>query len=289
MTQATATANRIERPATLEALATTVSVVIPTLNEAANLPHVLARIPACVSEVVLVDGHSTDGTIEVARAMRPDIRVVLQEGRGKGNALACGFAAATGEIIVTLDADGSADPAEIDAFLALLRDGHDFVKGSRFLAGGGSDDITAIRRAGNRALLAVLNLLYGRRYTDLCYGFNAFWRHCLAHMRVDCDGFEVETLITARVSRAGLRVAEVASVEHSRLHGVSNLRAPRDGIRVLATILRERLRRDIRPADHGVWAPEVRELPHARSAHRRGLAVVRPAQAAWQQSAGPSL
>jgi glycosyltransferase involved in cell wall biosynthesis len=240
----------------------TISVVIPTLNEAANLPHVLTRIPDCVDEVVLVDGHSIDDTIVVARTIRPDIRVVLQDGRGKGNALACGFAAAQGSIIVMLDADGSTDPAEIDQFVAPLLAGHDFVKGSRFLGAGGSEDITGIRRAGNRALLALLNVLYGTRYSDLCYGYNAFWRSCLPHMSVDCDGFEVETLITARVARAGLSVVEVPSVEHERLHGVSNLNAVSDGIRVVRTILRERVRRvGGRPRTANTWQPTFRECP----------------------------
>src|SRR5579871_2108700 len=94
------------------AMVASVSVVIPALNEAANLPHVLTRIPTFVDEVVLVDGRSIDDTVEVARRLRPDIRVVVQDGHGKGNALACGFAAATGDIIVMLDADGSTDPDE---------------------------------------------------------------------------------------------------------------------------------------------------------------------------------
>src|SRR5438477_4368808 len=84
-----------------------VSVVIPAINEATNLPYVLPRIPTWVSEVLLVDGRSTDGTVEVARKLLPDIRIVTQRGRGKGDALRCGFEAAAGDIIVMLDADGS--------------------------------------------------------------------------------------------------------------------------------------------------------------------------------------
>src|SRR5277367_877815 len=87
-----------------------VSVVIPARNEAPNLPFVLARLPADLFEAILVDGHSSDKTIAVARRCRPDIRVVHQGGVGKGNALACGFAAARGDVIVTLDADGSGKP-----------------------------------------------------------------------------------------------------------------------------------------------------------------------------------
>ena len=131
-----------------------ISVVIPTLNEAANLPHVLTRLPDIVDEVVLVDGHSIDDTIAVARPMRPDVRVVLQDGRGKGNALACGFAAATGDIIVMLDADGSTDPAEIPRFVDALLAGSDFAKGSRFAAGGDSNDITRAPRGSATACSA---------------------------------------------------------------------------------------------------------------------------------------
>jgi glycosyltransferase involved in cell wall biosynthesis len=236
----------------------TITAVIPAMNEAANLPHVFARIPDCVDEIVLVDGNSTDDTIAVARSLRPDVRVVLQNGKGKGNALACGFAAASGDIIVMLDADGSTDPAEIPDFVAPLLAGADFAKGSRYATGGGSSDITPIRDAGNRALGIAVNLLFGTRYTDLCYGYNAFWRHCLPHMHVTCDGFEVETLINVRVARAGLRIAEVGSHEQERIHGQSNLRAFRDGRRVLKTIISERLRRRVKPSDD--WRPAYIEL-----------------------------
>ena len=231
-----------------------VSVVIPTLNEARNLPHVFARIPPNIHEVIVVDGHSVDDTLAVARAMCPDVRIVMQTRRGKGNALACGFAAATGDIIAMVDADGSADPGEIPRFVRALLDGADFAKGTRFAKGGGSDDITRIRRLGNRFLCAVVNMLYGTKYTDLCYGYNVFWRRHVGVLGLDAtsppafcgdemlwgDGFEVETLVNIRVPNAGLKVTEVTSFEHSRIHGVSNLNAVRDGMRVLRTVFTER-------------------------------------------------
>jgi glycosyltransferase involved in cell wall biosynthesis len=140
------------RPTLLARAKPSVSVVIPTLNEAANLPHVFARMPPGIEEVIVVDGHSSDDTVAVARKLRSDVRVVVQNRRGKGNALACGFAAARGDIIVMLDADGSTDPAEIPLFVDALLDGADFAKGSRFLPGGGSVDITRFRQGGNRLL-----------------------------------------------------------------------------------------------------------------------------------------
>jgi glycosyltransferase involved in cell wall biosynthesis len=218
-----------------------VSVVIAAMNEAENLPYVFSRLPEGLHEVILVDGHSVDDTVGVARRLRPDVRILTQSGRGKGNAMAEGFDSCTGEIIVALDADGSTDPAEIPRFVSALCNGADFVKGSRFAQGGSSTDITRTRSLGNRMLGAFVNALYGTSYTDLCYGYNAFWARCLPYMRVDCDGFEVETLINVRVAKAGLIVHEVPSFEHVRLHGESNLRTVRDGSRVLRTIVRERL------------------------------------------------
>ena len=216
-----------------------VSVVIPAMNEAENLPYAFSRLPDGLYEVILVDGHSVDDTVAVAERLRPGVRIVTQTGKGKGNAMADGFAACTGDIIVMLDADGSTDPAEIPRFVSALCNGADFVKGSRFAQGGSSVDITPARSLGNHVLRTIVNALYGTRYTDLCYGYNAFWTRCLPYIRVDCDGFEVETLINVRIAKAGLIVHEVPSYENVRLHGTSNLRALPDGSRVLRTIVRE--------------------------------------------------
>ena len=231
-----------------------VSVVIPALNEARNLPYVFDALPAGIHEVIVVDGHSVDDTLAVVRKLRPDARIVMQTRSGKGNALACGCAAATGDIIVMIDADGSTDAGEIPGFVSALVGGADFAKGTRFAKGGGSEDITGLRALGNRMLTGVVNRLCGTEYTDLCYGFNVFWQKHLPVLgfaatvvspaaRSRClwgDGFEIETLINIRIAAAGLVVAEVPSFERSRIHGVSNLSAFSDGIRVLRTILHER-------------------------------------------------
>jgi glycosyltransferase involved in cell wall biosynthesis len=230
----------------------TVSIVIPARNEARNLEMVLPELPP-VHQVILIDGHSVDDTIETARRLMPDILVVQQSRTGKGNALACGFAAATGDIIVMFDADGSANPAEIPAFVQALVDGADVAKGSRFARGGGSEDITVFRSLGNRCLNLLTNVLLRRRFTDLCYGYNAFWRRVVptlelpdhAHLAEEGimiwgDGFEIETLLTCRFILGGHQIVEVPSVERSRIYGASNLNAVRDGLRVLRTILAER-------------------------------------------------
>jgi glycosyltransferase involved in cell wall biosynthesis len=247
-----------------------VSVVIPTLNEARNIPHVFERIPEDIHQVIIVDGRSTDDTVAVARSLRPDVCVVSQTRKGKGNALACGFEAATGDVIAMVDADGSADPREIPSYVEALVAGADFAKGSRFLPGGGSADITRLRAHGNYALTSFFNLAYHRKYSDLCYGYNVFWRRHLAVLGLDStsqlkvdgtpfwgDGFEIETLIHVRVARAGLSVAEVPSFEYKRIHGVSNLNATRDGLRVVRTIFAER-HRSRHPKSEG---PTLQAMP----------------------------
>jgi glycosyltransferase involved in cell wall biosynthesis len=215
------------------------SVVIPALNEARNIGHVLRTLPDDVFEVILVDGHSTDGTVDVARAIRGDIRVVVQPGTGKGDALAAGFDACRGDLVVMLDADGSTDGGEIPRFVDALLAGADLVKGSRFLNGGGSTDLSPLRRVGNRVFCSMVNALYGTRYSDLCYGYNAAWLKELQGLSLDCGGFEVETVLSIRSARSGLRVTEVPSLEANRLYGRSNLRTFRDGFRVLRAIFRE--------------------------------------------------
>ena len=181
------------------------------MNEEKNIGHVLKQLPEGLHEVILIDGNSEDDTIEAARHAYPGIRVLVQSGRGKGDAFRTGFAAVTGNLVVMLDADGSADPAEIPRFVAALEAGADFAKGSRFLEGGGSTDITITRKLGNAFLSGSANLLHGTHFTDLCYGYNAFWARCLPFIALDVPGFEVETLINLRIAGAGMKITEVPS------------------------------------------------------------------------------
>lgn len=217
-----------------------VSVVIPTLNEAKNLPHVLPAVPEWVHEIVLIDGGSTDGTTEVAKELRDDVVVIEDLTPGKGAALRRGFEAAEGEIIVMIDADGSMDPAEINRFVGALIGGADFAKGSRFLHGGGTTDMEWYRRLGNAVLTWMVRLGFGGRYTDLCYGYNAFWKTTIDSFDLDADGFEIETLMNIRALQAGVEITEVPSFESERIFGTSHLNTVTDGWRVLRTIVAER-------------------------------------------------
>jgi glycosyltransferase involved in cell wall biosynthesis len=219
-----------------------VSVIIPAVNEEANLPFVLPQIGTWIDEVILVDGNSVDRTAAVASSLLPDVRLVQQPGRGKGDALRAGFEAAQGDIIVMLDADGSTDPREIPLFVGALAAGAEFVRGTRFAQGAGTADMSFLRRCGNRLLVRAVRALFGGHCSDLCYGYVAFWKRLLPQLAPDVDGFEIETQMTVRALGLRLRVAEVPSFEFKRIHGKSNLRTMPDGWRVLKTILRERIR-----------------------------------------------
>jgi glycosyltransferase involved in cell wall biosynthesis len=225
-----------------------VSVVIPTLNEADNLRLLMPTLPSWISETIIVDGCSTDDTVLVARNFGEtiNVRIVMEPRKGKGLALHAGFIAAEGDIIVALDADCSMHPREILVLVSALLAGADFAKGSRFMQGGGTSDMTFVRMVGNWGLTQTVRLLYGGSFSDLCYGYFAFWRRHLDVLDPICKGFEVETFIKLQALKAKLRIAEVPSLESERIHGRSNLRATSDGLRILRTIIRERFVRPIR-------------------------------------------
>jgi glycosyltransferase involved in cell wall biosynthesis len=222
------------------AIVATVSVIIPARNEAANLPCVFRTIPPWINEIIVVDGHSVDDTVAVTSELCPQARVITQPGQGRGDALLAGFAAATGDILVAMEADGSTDGSELIQFVGALVCGADFVTGSRFSGSGGSPGITAARRHGNRLLGFLVNHMFKTRFTDLSYGYSAFWARHLDALGIDCTDFEVEALMSIRAAKAGLQIHEVPSFERPRLTGDSNLGVIRDGWQTLKLIVRER-------------------------------------------------
>jgi glycosyltransferase involved in cell wall biosynthesis len=219
-----------------------ISVIIPTLNEAGNLPYVLNTVPDWVGEIIVVDGRSSDDTMRVAKVLHPEIRIVKQERKGKGAAIRAGLEAAKGDILIIMDADGSMNGSEIADFRDALIAGADYVKGSRFAPGGGSVDITPLRRFGDWGICTLIRIMFGAHYSDGTYGFKGVWADRRQYIQIDTDGFEVELLLDIRAHRAHLKVAEVPCFESHRVHGSSNLNAFRDGLRCFRVIVKERLR-----------------------------------------------
>jgi len=218
-----------------------VSLIIPTLNEAKNLPLVLPLVPMdWVDEVVLVDGRSTDRTVEIARKIIPSMKVVIETKPGKGAALYSGYMASTGDILIVMDADGSHDPREIPRFITPLLEGADMVKGSRFAPGGGTTDMPRIRKWGNGWFVRISNALFSKEFTDLCYGFHAFWHYCLNKLDLgSVNGFEIDTSLYLQAVRQNFHLVEVPSFEGYRFYGIGKLKTFPDGFRVLRTIGRE--------------------------------------------------
>lgn len=217
-----------------------ISVVIPTLNEEANLPHVLGDLPSYVSEIIVVDGHSKDRTVEIARERGSK---VLYDDRGKGSALRKGLSEASGDIIIMMDADCSHTANEIELLVAGINAGYDVCMGSRFIQGGGSEDITLLRKLGNKFFVSLVNMLWGMRYSDLCYGYRSFRKDAIDKLNLKSNGFGIETEISIKAAKKRLRVLEVPSFEKKRKHGEGKLRTFNDGWEILRRIIGEVLSR----------------------------------------------
>lgn len=204
----------------------TVTVVVPARNEAANILPVLARARPYADELLVIDGHSTDGTRDIATAC--GARVLLDSGRGKGDAIRQAIGEATGDILVFLDADGSHDPGDIPALVQPIVDGMaDHVSGSRML--GGSDELHAtihqfVRLFGSQVITLSINYSLNVRLTDCQNGFRAIRRTVATDLGLQEDITTVEQEMIIKSLRRGYRIAEVATHEYVRANGESNFR-----------------------------------------------------------------
>lgn len=219
-----------------------VTVLVCTLNEAENLHHVLPKIPQWVDEILIVDGHSTDDTVKVTMDLCPGAKIVVQPGKGKGDALKVGIENATGDIVVTLDADDATDPVEMYKFLDKLLDGYDYVKGTRFISGRAYNK-PFHRVLGNWVITITFNILFFHLYTDMCSGYNTFWRKRVQDLQLfSTDGYENEPLINTRIARTPLKVIECGHADRGRSSGTVKESSWRQGFKAIKSILRERLR-----------------------------------------------
>jgi len=228
-----------------EGQAISVSLIIPTLNEERNLPHVLPRIPRLpeVIEIILVDGSSSDQTIQVAQDLVPQIKVVLEPGKGKGMAIHAGACAAAGDYFLILDADGSHLPEEIPLYIEKAKEGYDLVKGSRYMNGTNTKDETWDHGILVRISQLVANTLWHTSFTDICYGMFLINRQKYLDLNIQAQRHDVEWELMAKALKAGLRIVEVPAFEAQRIHGKSHLSIVRDGWLIANAVFREGWRR----------------------------------------------
>ncbi|MDE1810742.1 MAG: glycosyltransferase family 2 protein [Candidatus Micrarchaeota archaeon] len=216
-----------------------ISIVVPTLNEQRNIRPLMKGIAGGMNgykyDVIVVDGHSSDDTVKEARSMGARI---LYDAEGKGSALMKGMAAAKGDIVISMDADLSNRPNELKLLIAGIEAGYDICMGSRFLTGGGSDDMPLVRKFGNKVFVWMVNAIYGTSYTDMCYGYRSFARGVAGRLDLTEKRFSIETEISIKAKKKGMRVLEVPSFEKPRAGGDAKLHSLRDGYSILKTILK---------------------------------------------------
>lgn len=218
------------------------SVIIPTRNEEGAIGRVLKEIPKhIISEIIVIDGHSTDNTAKEAAA---ELRIgkdkfILQKKKGFGAALLEAFKVAKGDVIVIMNGDGSHNPKDIPALLEKIKQGYEYVIASRYIKGGRSDDDTLIRFIGNRTLTFLTNLLHGSDVTDSLHFFTAISRNGLKKIHPTSSGFEFCIEILIRAHKAGLKFAEVPVVERRRYAGKSKVNIFSAGLKILGMILRK--------------------------------------------------
>ncbi len=216
-----------------------VSVVIPTLNEEGNIGMVIKGVRQAMDsfsyEIIVVDGYSEDRTAELAAKM--GARIVYDR-KGKGSALRKGFKAARGKIIISMDADLSNEPRELRLLIDSIEIGYDIAMGSRFITGGGTEDMPFLRRVGNKFFVFLVNVLFSANYSDMCYGYRSFRRNIIGSLGLVEDGFGIETEINVKAAKRRLKVIEIPSNEKRREYGSGKLRTFSDGYVILSTILR---------------------------------------------------
>jgi len=213
-----------------------VTLQIPTLNEAESLPRVLEQVPRqAVDEILVVDGHSSDKTREIAESL--GCRVILQPDKGYGNAMKFGFSKAIGDIIISMDADGSPNPQEIPKLLAKINQGYDLVLGSRYLPGGGSQDDTFIRRFGNKIFTWFTNLRHGSNFSDSLYLFAAMKKEMLLNLDLKSEDFALCIEILVKAHKQRYKIGEVPCFERARFASDSRVNALIDGIKILWQLL----------------------------------------------------
>lgn len=223
----------------------TVTILIPTKNEENGIGATLDALPlealdeqGWAIQVLVVDGHSTDRTREIAAGK--GAVVVLQEGKGKGYGFRSAIPHITGDYVVMLDADATYPAEAIPEFLGLLERGYDVVMGSRFKGAIEEGAMSSRNKVGNHLLSALATGLYAKRVTDVCTGMWGFRRNSLKTLKLNSLHYEIEAELFAQSAKAGLLLTEIPIVYRKRA-GKSGLNSWKDGAKIAAKLARKRL------------------------------------------------
>ena len=218
-------------------------VIVPAKNEARNLAVLIERYRRAQLpyELVIVDGRSTDDTREVAAAR--GLRVLTDDGKGKGAGIRYAIAELDAEIFVFMDADNSHDCEDIAALVQPILDGRaDHVSGSRVL--GGSDEMFGdfnnfLRAVGNYVIATGISMRFKQRISDAENGFRAIRADVARALRLRENLHTIEQEMLIKTLRKGYRLVEVPTHEYARMHGSSSIRLRRVGWRFVYTWLRD--------------------------------------------------
>jgi len=219
-----------------------ISVVIPAYNEEKTIGDVISSTMSTMEslgkpyEIIVVDDGSIDNTRRMATRHKATV-LSNGENRGKGYALRRGFQYAQGDIIVTIDADGTHKPKEIPDLIHPLFNGVDIVAGSRFL-GRGKNFTSRLNRFGNFLFNITIMILTGKRVTDSQTGFRAFKKGVLQKLDLMSPRYEVETEITVKGFKNGFVFQEKPITCGKREYDVSKLKIFPDGMKILKTIFK---------------------------------------------------
>jgi glycosyltransferase involved in cell wall biosynthesis len=221
-----------------------VSVIVPVYNEVATISEVIRRVSrqSMVTEILVVDDGSTDGTRDVLRKGEwPSIVHICYhpKNRGKGASIRTAIAQSTGDAVVIQDADLEYNPSDFTTLLRPLEDGvADVVYGSRFL--GIHRSFMLHHYIGNKLLTLLTNVLYNNILSDMETGYKAFRGDVLRTLPLRCDRFDFEPEVTAKVLKRGYRIYEVPIYYAGRDYSEGKKITWRDGVTALWALLRFR-------------------------------------------------
>lgn len=215
-----------------------ITLLAPTLNEIEAVRVVLPKIKKeWVDEIIVIDGGSTDGTVEYCQ--NNGYLVHRQKGRGYGNGMRDGYSVAQGDIVIEFPPDGNSPPERIPDIIKKINEGYDFVVASRYKAGAKSYDDDLLTAVGNKIFTFLVNLLFGANYTDVLIGFRAYRRESFSKLKMTAAGLDWSVQMPIQFAKVGFKIAEIPVDEPKRIGGQRKMSPFKTGWKILKIIIKE--------------------------------------------------